>query len=356
MSGQIIIWLVQWIALFLLATAFLIIFLASIYDIISSSKSKISKRNSVQLPSITILIYCQNCASVVSECIDSIRKSDFVNYDIVVADDVSTDNITKVIKDYNLGVQTTSIRLYRSKRSNSKNKLLLDAYKRSKKGDLVLVLDATCVINNILLRKSAIRFALDKKIDILRYEVYGKNIVSLITVFYRFEQLSLGQFKKAFSLLFRHRIRDLVSGAVFRRQAFKMAASGLRQKATFSDWAAIRDSSVNDRVIVGKCFNLKQINLLTILAVSTVVFFQTYSMMLAAVSVSFPLIVGWSAVLVWTMAVVWLQFSMSLEDKFILTFAFPLLYFLVYVRFVVLLISAIYQPIVSPITANAAEN
>lgn len=88
-------------------------------------------------PRVTVIIPTYNCKEYISEAVDSVLNQTFQDFEIIVADDGSTDNTKEVLSRY---ISVNVIRYYYQNNSGvaaARNKGLREA-----KGDLIAFLDA----------------------------------------------------------------------------------------------------------------------------------------------------------------------------------------------------------------------
>ncbi|MCX6728231.1 MAG: glycosyltransferase [Candidatus Saccharibacteria bacterium] len=328
------------LAVFLIV-AFILVVAANIYDIRLTLRRKSlgkmkTKFRRAHKSAITVLVYARNNADSIINCLESIRRNRYSRFDIVVINDLSMDNIGSVVRSYIQKHPRLPVRLYSKRKYTNKSEALLQGYRRSQKGDYVMVIDATNTIPTSLLRDSASRFWHDEKLDTLHFNVNNQTSDSLTLLYFRFVQLSRSMLDKFYTLVSEYRVVTNLSGSMYSLLAFKNACKSIAAAGKYDSDLIVFDSSVSDdkTAIIGQISKENSGIYYSVFAAVTVLL-QTYSMYIAAtLQSSLILIVGWLAAAFWLLLVTWSSRAIRTKDKITLSLCAPFIYFLIYVQFI----------------------
>jgi cellulose synthase/poly-beta-1,6-N-acetylglucosamine synthase-like glycosyltransferase len=364
MNQQFAVWLSEGLLLLFLIAAYIVIVAASVYDIrLKMHKKAIDKvqaklRGSRQ-PFVTILVYAQNSAENIEKCLDSICRSRYSRYDVVVIDDSSSDGTRGKVRLYKQKYPLFPVKLYSKRRRGDRLETFRQGYRRSQRGDLLLVIDALSTINPTLLKSGAARFVFDDKLNVLHLNVYNTSSNSITLLYYRFVQLSGSLFKKFLSLISKYQVETLEGGSIYRRCIFREACTEPSMIGRYDSNLVVADYSVNsDKDVISylvaeqnkaqyKITDVVRGSLFFIIAILAIIL-QTYSMYIAATLQSrVLLIIGWLAVALWLLIATWSAETTNIFDKIKLTFCVPIIYFLLYARTIIYVISKIITAISS---------
>jgi biofilm PGA synthesis N-glycosyltransferase PgaC len=95
---------------------------------------------------VSIVIAAHNEEQVIARSLDSIRHSTYPFYEVIVADDASTDRTQRVVQDYRVAHPEMDIRLYRMPKNVGKGAALNAVLRRHARGEFVMTLDADSLI------------------------------------------------------------------------------------------------------------------------------------------------------------------------------------------------------------------
>jgi glycosyltransferase involved in cell wall biosynthesis len=191
--------------------AFVVVLAANVYDI----RQTIRRKTLLQLqpkfrraikPTISVIIYAQNNADTIKNCLDSIRRNRYKNVDTVIVDNKSTDDTSVVVRSYIQKYPTLHVRLFSKKQIVKKLDVLAQGYRKSQKGDLVLVLDASSIITKTLLKDCAIRFWADDNLQVLHPNINNINLESINLIYFRLQQLVGSMLNKFLSLTSKYQV------------------------------------------------------------------------------------------------------------------------------------------------------
>jgi O-antigen biosynthesis protein len=77
---------------------------------VSMAMDNIPFSSYTKLPAITVIVCSYNGSATIQECIEGILKIDYPNFDVVVVDDGSTDNLAEIVSQYPVKLISTSNR------------------------------------------------------------------------------------------------------------------------------------------------------------------------------------------------------------------------------------------------------
>ncbi len=337
MNQQLIILLSEAFTFLILLAAFVVLVSSNIYDIRQKINEKtiqkiIRKLRGSRQPSVTVIVYSDNNVATIEECLDSIRKSRYKNFDVVVADNSSSDNTRKKVRQFKEKYPIFHFRFYPKRVRNNMTATLSQGYNRSQKGDLVLVIDASTMVDANLIKSSVSRFEKDSKLNTLRFDAAIQSPNSVTMIYYSFLKLSKSLFNKYLSITSQYRVDRLVVGAMYRRCSL-MHPSG---KGYYDSSLRIQKSSIDDSTAIRHIIGNNDCQIINKIVLSVVfLMLQSYSIYVAATLQSKTLlIIGWSVVVVWAMIAAWSSQAMDIDGRLKITCSAPFVYFLIYAQLV----------------------
>ncbi len=131
---------------------------ANLYDIRQLGRPKLPKYGKRTL--ISIVVPAHNEELVIERCLESIRRSTYKKMEVIVHNDRSTDKTRQIIQAYQAKYPKFNVRLVNRRHQAGKAGGVNYCIKRYAKGELVMTLDADCV-----LRKDAVRNAVSYFVD-----------------------------------------------------------------------------------------------------------------------------------------------------------------------------------------------
>lgn len=211
---------------------------ASLYDIAQAKKLKgrsarrKSNKNSQSLPLISVIIPAFNEEKVIKRCIDSILRSDYPSYEIVVSDDGSSDNTVRIVKTWiKAHSKGHKIALVHDGINRGRGGAINQALKVAK-GALVMAIDADCTIQKDTLRNAAEHFN-DKQVVALAANVKIMPDLSILGLLQQFEWVTSFRSKKFNSFVNAEYIIG-GAGATYRRSTLQ-ALGGFNESMLTED-------------------------------------------------------------------------------------------------------------------------
>ncbi|HSE61802.1 MAG TPA: glycosyltransferase family 2 protein, partial [Candidatus Saccharimonadales bacterium] len=130
---------------------------ANLYDIQQFKRQSLIRRSNKKLPKVSIVISAHNEEKVIERTLQSLVKVKYPNLQVVVMDDASTDNTAGVILRFAEKHPKFDLTIRYKRQNVGKGRALNSAIQRYAKGDLVMTLDADCVLHPMAVR-NAVRY------------------------------------------------------------------------------------------------------------------------------------------------------------------------------------------------------
>jgi cellulose synthase/poly-beta-1,6-N-acetylglucosamine synthase-like glycosyltransferase len=175
---------------------------ASFYDIWQFRRRYSLERSfdtSRRTPHVTVLVPAHNEEKVIARCLNSIFKSTYRNFDVIVVNDASTDSTKQVIKLYAKLHPDYKLRGVHRRINGGKGEALNYALRRHTKGELVMMLDADSVLATTAIEQ-AVGYFVDPKVAGVAANVQIMNEHTTLSILQKFEHMIGYRAKKAYSL------------------------------------------------------------------------------------------------------------------------------------------------------------
>lgn len=112
-----------------------------------AATARCARRYPEEIPGlVSIVIAAHNEEQVIVRSLDSLRLSTYRNYEVIVADDASTDMTERLVRDYRVRHPEMNLRIYRMRRNVGKGVALSAVLRRHARGEYVMTLDADSLI------------------------------------------------------------------------------------------------------------------------------------------------------------------------------------------------------------------
>jgi biofilm PGA synthesis N-glycosyltransferase PgaC len=173
---------------------------ANLYDIWQMRRKAAQPKRSKGLrPLVSVVIPAHNEEVSIAECLDSVRKNSYRKVEVIVHNDRSTDATRQIVAAYQKKHPKFALRLINRRKQSGKAGGVNFAIKRYAKGDLIMTLDADCI-----LEKSAIRNAVDyfddKKVVGVAANVRLADRPSVLGILQQFEHMIGYRSKKFYTM------------------------------------------------------------------------------------------------------------------------------------------------------------
>jgi biofilm PGA synthesis N-glycosyltransferase PgaC len=148
---------------------------------------------------VSIVMAAHNEEKVIARSLDSIRSSTYTNYEVIVADDASTDLTERVIQDYRARHPEMELRLYRMRKNVGKGAALSAVLRSHARGEYVMTLDADSLISPNAL-SNALTYFEDPCVAGVAANVQIIDEATILGVLQKFDHLIGYRSKKLYSV------------------------------------------------------------------------------------------------------------------------------------------------------------
>ncbi len=172
---------------------------ANIYDVQQFRRRKkllASKKKRGKRPLVSVIIPAFNEELSIARCLDSIRRNTYRKVEVIVHNDNSKDDTAKIIRAYQKKHPKFNLRLVSRRKQLGKAGGVNYCAKRYAKGDLVMTLDADCMLDKFAI-KNAVDYFDDPKILGVAANVKILDEPSVLGILQQFEHM-LGYRSKKF--------------------------------------------------------------------------------------------------------------------------------------------------------------
>jgi cellulose synthase/poly-beta-1,6-N-acetylglucosamine synthase-like glycosyltransferase len=194
------------------------------YDLSETLKEKDKKKHPYlrkyrdYRPTLSIIIPAHNEEAVIKRCLSALIKSTYRKIEIIVADDASTDGTKRVVKDFITENPRFDIKLV-AKWKNGGRGAAIDAGLSKTSGELVMALDADCVVDRLALR-NMVRHFIDKEVVAVAANIRIIKSDTVVSLLQEFDYLSSFRSKKVNTMF---KCEHIVggAGATYRTETLK---------------------------------------------------------------------------------------------------------------------------------------
>lgn len=175
---------------------------ASFYDIwLQRRQSAIDKKYKFAIwsPEVVVLVPAHNEEKVIVRCLDSIFRSTYGNFSVIVANDASTDGTKQVVALYAKLHPDYKLRIVNRHNNVGKGSVLNYVLRRYVKSELVMMLDADSVLAPTAIQR-AVSYFENPKIVGVAANVQVMNEHTTLSILQKFEHMIGYRSKKAYSL------------------------------------------------------------------------------------------------------------------------------------------------------------
>ena len=149
---------------------------------------------------VTVVIAAHNEEAVIVRTLESIRRSTYRSFEVLVADDASGDLTGRLVRDYQLRHPEMDLRIVRMKKNVGKGAALNAALRRHARGQFVMTLDADSIIRRDAI-KNALSYFEDPYVAGVAANVQIMEETTALGILQRFEHMIGYRSKKLYSLL-----------------------------------------------------------------------------------------------------------------------------------------------------------
>lgn len=312
-----------------------IIFAATWYDVrtiknMARLRALTSNLPKTQQPFVTILIYTHDNASTISECLNGIAANDYKRHKIIVADNASSDRTLQEVATYKRLHPTSHIMVRTRKQPTNRLTALREAYKATRKNELLLILNGTDDVGATVLKEVAGHFLLNRRLSLLSLRISTKFDHRFYTLPVQFIQLTKNIVFKALSVRGMFKNNSYSSPVMVRSTIFTSKLT----KTPMSDYvSSIVVTTSNNTQTDGQTSAIK--NILTIIITLLPVLIMSYLFYTAATLQSnIMLSLSWLLTVLWLIVVIWSDEAMAFKNKLELLITTPFMYFILYVALI----------------------
>jgi len=151
-------------------------------------------------PLVSIIISAHNEEAVIVRSLDSLRKITYPNFEVLIADDASTDRTKQLVRDYILRHPDMRLQIFRMHRNVGKGAALNMLLRRHARGTFVMTLDADSILRPNTV-SNAIAYFGDPTIAGVAANVRIMDEPTALGVLQKFEHMVGYRSKKMYSLL-----------------------------------------------------------------------------------------------------------------------------------------------------------
>lgn len=313
--------------------AIVIIITATIYDLRMIAQKKrlqsvTSKLKRSRQPKIVIIIYAHNNAQTLVSCLESVKKLDYVNLQITVADNASKDETRQILSTFMRRNKRRSVEHYVDEDYTPKQIFLSHVQKMTQDCDLSLIIDATDTLPPALLKNIAAHFSTDNSLHTLQLRRHAAARQTIDSLPNQFLELSRNVLLKATarsSVATPHRLQP---GIVIRNTRSTPTKRVHKPHSDYASNLLINSSNDQERyspLSWRAAFKLP----MTLIALASISYFFYTA---ATLQSNTLLTLSWLIVGGWLLAVTWSDEILPMATKFELSMTVPFMYFVIYIK------------------------
>ncbi|HET8879210.1 MAG TPA: glycosyltransferase family 2 protein [Arthrobacter sp.] len=160
-----------------------------------------TRRGAPEVPGlVSIVVAAHNEEAVIVRTLDSIAQSIYRSYEVLVADDASTDLTGRLVRDYQVRHPGMDLRIVRMRKNVGKGAALNAALRRHARGQFVMTLDADSIIAPDAI-SNALSYFEDPYVAGVAANVKILEETTALGILQRFEHMIGYRSKKLYSLL-----------------------------------------------------------------------------------------------------------------------------------------------------------
>ncbi|WP_168796486.1 glycosyltransferase family 2 protein [Arthrobacter echini] len=149
---------------------------------------------------VSVIIAAHNEESVIVRTLDSVRRSNYQFFEVLVADDASTDLTGRLVRDYQLRHPEMDLRMVRMRTNVGKGAALNAALRRYARGQFAMTLDADSIIDPDAI-SNALTYFDDPYVAGVAANVQIMEEGTALGILQRFEHMIGYRSKKLYSIL-----------------------------------------------------------------------------------------------------------------------------------------------------------
>jgi glycosyltransferase involved in cell wall biosynthesis len=280
-------------------------------------------------PSVVILVYTYNNRTTLLDCLESIRNNSYDNYQIIVIDNASSDQSSRLVSTYKRTYPTTPLLLYKRRKATNRLTALRAGYKKARIAELILVHNADSILPTATIKRSAARFITHERMSFIHLRPFVTFSYSISSLIATYLSLSKNVVKKAFPSSSTAIIDGSQGSVIMRAQLFLQAQARTHSLNTYNQTLTYRPLTTSLRVTSPHRRVLSALGIA--LGYLTVITMVTYFLITAAFLRSNSLlIISWLMVDIWFLTAIWSDEAINSRTKIELSLAVPFMYFVFY--------------------------
>ncbi|HEX4774583.1 MAG TPA: glycosyltransferase family 2 protein [Candidatus Saccharimonadales bacterium] len=150
-------------------------------------------------PLVSIIITSENNQATIAACLNSLTKSRYRKWELIVADNASSDGTKRIVRQFMAEHPKKSIELYAKRLPADQRQLLSYAQKKYVHGELILRLNADNFIDKQTVAKAVLRFNSQPELDLLGFNHKIRRDLQTAGLLQEFGLLLRNRVKKAAS-------------------------------------------------------------------------------------------------------------------------------------------------------------
>ena len=173
-----------------------------IYDIRKYRRTSLdgkAKKTRMRRPLVSVVVPAHNEAMAIERCMESIRKSSYRKIEVIVHNDRSTDATARILQRYKKSYPKFNLRIINRRINVGKGSGVNFAIKRYAKGELIMTLDADCILHKDAIKNSVYYFK-DKKIIGVAANVRIMDSPTILGLLQKFEHMIGYRSKKFYTV------------------------------------------------------------------------------------------------------------------------------------------------------------
>lgn len=173
---------------------------ANIYDIWQFRRQRhLPKRYHCRRPLVSVIIPAHNEEKAIERCLESVRRSSYRKIEVIVHDDISTDNTARLVRAYQNKHPKFQLRLVQRRHHVGKAGGINYCAKRYAKGELIMTLDADSILRRDAI-KNVVSYFKDPKIVGVAANVMIIEEPTILGILQKFEHMIGYRSKKFYTV------------------------------------------------------------------------------------------------------------------------------------------------------------
>lgn len=276
-------------------------------------------------PHVSIIIAYSKSIEQLLLCLRHVKKSHYKRYDVVaVMEGIGTDKRRELLA----ATRMKSFRIYSPHRDTNDVMTIMNAYRRSQRGELMVVLSANDLLEPTAIKKSVALLQRDSSLGGVRLLGELNEPGNIIQVYEVFSELSRRIMIKALTVVKRKRRQAGIAPAIYRHESIVRAVKTDVWTMEVVYRQGLASSSVQHYtgVVQWYIWTLRLVFIGVIL----------YSSIAAALLQSaWPFIMAWAIVCLWLVAAVWSDETLRLKRKAMMGMSIPIGMFVITASYIV---------------------